>query len=385
MATNALAVSVGPAPPPVARRNRNRYFDLLRAIALLRVMVYHTAGAWWLHLAFPAIGVMFGLAGSLMARSLDARGAVRVVGSRLRRMLPPVWVYGAVSVLLGWELVGSGPLRWEHIAFWLLPLKDPHQSSANSGIVDTLWYVRTYLWLVLLTPALRWMFRRRPVVTLVTPLALTGLYGLLNRAWSGGGLVANLLGYGTCWMLGFAEYDGLLERLPAAWALGTGAVAGLAGIGLQALHPDQVGRSDQAMLGYALWSAAIVLLVLWWRPDMTWLRRCPPVDRLLDAVNARAVTIYLWHDPAIVAAGTLTALVGWPLYGLDRLPLVLLLTAAATVLFGWVEDLAAGRRPTAPLRLPTAAPVAIGRHRAAVTPRLPVPRPPAETRQRKHS
>jgi peptidoglycan/LPS O-acetylase OafA/YrhL len=116
-----------------------------------------------------------------------------------------------------------------------------------------------------------------------------------------------------------------------------------------------------------------VLLVLWWRPDMTWLRRSLSGDRLLDAVNARAVTIYLWHDPAIVAASALIALVGWPLYGLERLPLVLLLTAAATVLFGWVEDLAAGRRPTAPLRLPTSAPVPIGRHRAA------------ETRQRTHS
>jgi peptidoglycan/LPS O-acetylase OafA/YrhL len=288
-------------------------------------------------------------------------------------MLPPVWLYGAVSVLLGWELVGSGPLRWEHVACWLLPLKDPDQFPAGSGFVDTLWYVRTYLWLVLLTPALLWVFRRRPVLTLVAPLALVGVYGLANRAWSGGGLIANLLGYGTCWMLGFAEYDGLLARLPAAWAIGTGAVTGLAGLGLQALHPDKVGRSDQAMLGYALWSAAIVLLVLWWRPDMTWLRRSLSGDRLLDAVNARAVTIYLWHDPAIVAASALIALVGWPLYGLERLPLVLLLTAAATVLFGWVEDLAAGRRPTAPLRLPTSAPVPIGRHRAA------------ETRQRTHS
>jgi peptidoglycan/LPS O-acetylase OafA/YrhL len=364
VATNALAVNVGSVPPTTTRRNR--YFDLLRAIALLRVVVYHTAGAWWLHLAFPAIGVMFGLAGSLMARSLNARSAVRVVGSRLRRMLPPVWLYGAVSVLLGWELVGTGPVRWEHVAFWLLPLKDPDQFQAGSLFVDTLWYVRTYLWLVLLSPVLLWLFRRRPVLMLVAPLALTGLYGLLNRAWSGGGLVANLLGYGTCWMLGFAEHEGLLERLPTAWALGTGAVAGLAGLGLQAMHPDEVGHSDQAMLGYALWSAAIVLLVLWWRPDMTWLRRSPLAERLLDAVNARAVTIYLWHDPAIVAATALAALVGWPLYGLERLPLVLLLIAVAMVLVGWVEDLAAGRRPTAPLRLPTSAPVAIGRHRAVV-------------------
>ena len=59
--------------PVAASARRDRYFDLLRGLALVRVVAYHTLGLWFLHIAFPAIGVMFGLAGSLMARSLDRR------------------------------------------------------------------------------------------------------------------------------------------------------------------------------------------------------------------------------------------------------------------------------------------------------------------------
>jgi len=40
---------------------RDRCLDLLRAVALLRVVVYHTFGWAWLALVFPSMGVMFGV------------------------------------------------------------------------------------------------------------------------------------------------------------------------------------------------------------------------------------------------------------------------------------------------------------------------------------
>lgn len=58
---------------------RDRYFDLLRAIALFRVVFYHLMGWAWLPVLFPSMGVMFALAGNLMARSLAARPALGVV------------------------------------------------------------------------------------------------------------------------------------------------------------------------------------------------------------------------------------------------------------------------------------------------------------------
>ncbi|HWN27039.1 MAG TPA: glycosyltransferase, partial [Actinomycetospora sp.] len=67
----------GPAPDdapaePAATRaprtggGRERWLDLLRAVALLRVVTYHAFGGGWMSMVFPSMGVMFALGGSLM-------------------------------------------------------------------------------------------------------------------------------------------------------------------------------------------------------------------------------------------------------------------------------------------------------------------------------
>src|SRR3954447_8827195 len=77
---------------------RSRYIDTLRAAAIVRVIVYHAFGWAWLTVALPAMGVMFALAGALMAGSLEKYGARRAVTSRMRRLLPALWALGAVAV-----------------------------------------------------------------------------------------------------------------------------------------------------------------------------------------------------------------------------------------------------------------------------------------------
>ena len=86
-----------PAPKPKPA-GRDRYFDTLRAVALIRVVTYHTFGWAWCGMIFPSMGIMFGLAGTLMAKSLE-RPALKVVKSRLRRLLPPFWFWGLFVVL----------------------------------------------------------------------------------------------------------------------------------------------------------------------------------------------------------------------------------------------------------------------------------------------
>jgi peptidoglycan/LPS O-acetylase OafA/YrhL len=66
---------------------RNGYLDLLRAAAIVRVVVYHATGWAALTVVFPAMSVMFALAGSLMAASLDRWGPW-AVERRMRRLLP---------------------------------------------------------------------------------------------------------------------------------------------------------------------------------------------------------------------------------------------------------------------------------------------------------
>jgi peptidoglycan/LPS O-acetylase OafA/YrhL len=113
---------------------RNRYLDLLRAVAIVRVIVYHLFGWPWLTMVVPAMGVMFALAGSLTAASLERRGDARVIGSRLRRLLPPLWVLGLVGIPLmlaaGWrEETGDHPFSVPKLAFWVLPVGDPTASE----------------------------------------------------------------------------------------------------------------------------------------------------------------------------------------------------------------------------------------------------------------
>src|SRR5436190_22375998 len=77
---------------------RNRYIDVLRTVAIVRVIVYHTLGFWWLTVIFPAMGLMFALGGSLMAASIDRSGPA-AIGRRLRRILLPVWVLASIAVV----------------------------------------------------------------------------------------------------------------------------------------------------------------------------------------------------------------------------------------------------------------------------------------------
>jgi peptidoglycan/LPS O-acetylase OafA/YrhL len=305
------------------------------------VIVYHTTGLQQLHVLLPAIGVMYALAGSLMASSLDRRPWLPTLGSRIRRLLPPVWLYGAVVLLFGLEATGPHEPLWSRALFWLIPLRDPSANIGTSGLVDTLWYLRTYLWLVLLSPLLLRAFRRAWPVVLLAPFVLLPVATLVSvQPWPGDGLILNLLTYGGCWLLGFAARDGLLARLRPGLCVAVAAGLSLAAFGVYLL-PGSRGDTVRD----ALASAAVVLLILRWRPRLHRLSRIRWLTRTVAVVNARAVTIYLWHDLAIVLAGATFRLFGLPNPGSASLPVVLLLTAIAMFLVGWVEDLAAGRPP----------------------------------------
>jgi peptidoglycan/LPS O-acetylase OafA/YrhL len=325
-------------------RGRNRYFDLLRAAALLRVIVYHTVGWPWLHLFVPAMGVMFALAGSLMAGSLERRPPVRVVFARMRRLLPPVWVFGIVAIAMGWVVVGTGRREWLHLLFWLLPLRDPESHSVGFGYVDILWYVRTYLWFVILSPVLLMAFRKAPVATLVAPLALLPVATLLTSA--GHGAVEDLLGFGTCWTLGFAAHDGFLARVSVRMCGAVVAVLAAAGLTLEIIYPfGRSGVVGPLFVGYALCSTAWVLVLMRWSPDVSWLMSNRWLRNAVAIVNARAVTIYIWHDVAIAVIALFLHAARLHVSHVAELPAVLVLTGCAVLAFGWVEDLAARRRP----------------------------------------
>jgi peptidoglycan/LPS O-acetylase OafA/YrhL len=354
---------------------RDRYLDVLRAIALVRIVAFHTFyQAVWLTVVFPSLGVMFALAGALMARSLE-RPPGRVLAGRMRRLLPPLWVYSAVVVgllvLQGWRPeTGDAGGWWLRLLLWFVPVGVAPYPEVDPSLgegaplawglyaADILWYIRAYFWFVVLSPLLLKAFDRMPWVTLAAPLVLTAVLtaDLVPMSDSVGYVVFNFATYGSCWVLGFAYQRGLLHAVPLRAAfLGALALMGL-GLWWAATHLPEVGWDLGAIpMAQALWSFGFVVLLLRISPSWSVLpRRLRPFDRFVTLVNNRAITIYLWHIPLLAAVVPLIDLLwGIPLLE-ESVPWllesqwlqfagVMALLAGVLVVVGWVEDVAAGR------------------------------------------
>ncbi len=326
--------------------------------------MYHTMGWIWLPIAFPSMNILFAIAGSLMAASLDREKTHyrEVLRRRLRRLLVPFWAFGLVIVpvmfALGWyetAFMGGVEPGVDVAALWLwaLPLSPPPGSRLGSDWVVSLWYISTYLWFVLLSPALLWMFRRWPKRMLTIPVAIVAGWAVGALALEGraGSMVLLVCTYASCWMLGFAHHDGMIRRLPGWQLAGAGLASAAFGLWFAFTYPDpqsgpNVADMPVATLAYGF---GVTLLLLRVRFTFEWLARFPPLDYLVMAINRRAVTVYLWGNLAIWAAW---GLVDWqPLSGLadeSSTPALVLVTAwillaVIVMALGWVEDLAGGR------------------------------------------
>ncbi|MFE2421770.1 acyltransferase family protein [Streptomyces hokutonensis] len=343
------------APKPAGR---DRYFDTLRAVALIRVVTYHTFGWAWCGMVFPSMGIMFGLAGTLMAKSLE-RPAFKVVRSRMRRLLPPFWFWGFFVVVA--MMIHDWMPGWQ-IIFWVVPVGDPPGNSWGLQAWEILWYLRTYLWFVLLSPALLWIFRKAPIPVLL--LTLVPIV-VLKYVWSGpdnrfGNALWDLSTYLFCWILGFAHRDGVLQKLKPFLVVTLSIAAIVFGGWYAFTHQAEAGTYDldENPLAQTYWSAGYVMLLMWAKAyfniDFAWLTRFKRPDRVVTIFNSRAVTIYLWHEIALVLAVPLTDQF-WKVPAFEKwLPLGSqwfmfgigwILIAVFIVLCGWVEDVAAKKKP----------------------------------------
>ncbi|KOU71021.1 membrane protein [Streptomyces sp. MMG1533] len=358
---------------------RDRYFDLLRAVALFRVVLYHLMGWAWLPIVFPSMGVMFALAGNLMARSLGSRPPLQVIRGRMRRLLPPLWLLGAIGVT-GMVIQGWGPSDeghpgwwWLHLGYWILPLSDPPYAEGLSGVhgilgedwaaelAGPLWYIRAYLWFVLLSPFLLKALRALPLATIVSPIVLAAAFEFGYLSLPGERFPSALTDFstfGACWILGMAHQEGILRRLPGYVVPSVAPVIACLGLWYALTHGFKAGNDlDDIPFAQSLWSFATVLLLLHISPSWTqWPRRLRRWAGSINLLNSRAVTIYLWHNTCILIAATL-----WDhLWSIDTLSvhypwllespwpvlaLVWILIAVCVLAFGWMEDVAAKRKP----------------------------------------
>jgi peptidoglycan/LPS O-acetylase OafA/YrhL len=332
---------------------------------LVLVVTFHTFNWTWLPVAFPSMGILFALGGRSVAASLDRVESPRTFYRMgIRRLLPPVWAFGAVIVplmlALGWSAdsaQGSTALRWSSLWLWIFPLSDPPSSSIGYDMVEPLWLIRTCLWLVLLSPALLWLFRRWPLRVAAVPVVLLALMvsGLLNldgsRTYD---ILIALAMYTCCWLAGFARHDGTLQRLSLTRTLLAGAALMAAGLWYALSHQVVFGtyNPEDIPLAGILYVTGAVLVLLRFCPKPTWMRRFPTPGAVFGLIISRAVTIYLWSNVAIVLAPLVLQFTPLAAYDnpdtrgrLLEYGTAWLLILVAILLLGWVEDLAAARRP----------------------------------------
>ena len=357
---------------PATARNRDLYLDALRTAAIVRVVTYHSFSLPWLSWLFPAMGMMFALAGGLMVRSLDRQPAKTVIKNRFRRLLPALWLFGAVWITL-MTIHGGSPTTWDdaatgtpmpiwHLVYWVVPVFNPPGNQWGFDGTEVLWYLRTYLWLVALSPLLLKAFRKWPIPTLLAPLAIVVLQSFnvipnenSGSLWGLGEVWALLSALGTfapCWMLGFAHRTGKLTKLSAPATAGISVALAAVGAAWALTHDSETYDLNGIPLAQALWSMAFILPLLRFAPDASWIGRTPFLGRFVALVNARAVTIYLWHNVLIdlsypiedKLAAAAPALSGVVYNSIWNFVVIWVLIAGAVLVFGWVEDVAA-RRP----------------------------------------
>ena len=320
-------------------------------------MVFRHALQWkWLGY-FASMPVMFFVAGSLFAQSVERRPGIVVTFDRMRRLLVPYWVFAftAITVLLAFV----GPQMQDHGDLNLLALLVPITTpmGADGGNLESF---TVHLWYLRVLPVVR-AARRRSVSTVPSRAVRDGrasCVGILTYAFGDDVLgwtppeTAALYDFATFvpfWVLGYGVQLGWFDRLGrrgyAALALVTGIVAALY-LRANALPDNDPNASNIALFFLGMpWLFGLYAL----RAPLSRVANAGPVRSVIDFMSARALTIYLWHLIALASVYGIAEHQGWELTP-DREDLLLGLSVVpVTMLFvlalGWLEDVAARRPP----------------------------------------
>jgi peptidoglycan/LPS O-acetylase OafA/YrhL len=307
----AGVAALADATPP----GRDRLVDGVRAAAIVVVVLWHWVGslthrgpdgvivmpnpvdavplgwaATWVLQVMPAFFVVGGFANLAGWDAAGHRAGV-FLRRRARRLLAPVgvWVVLWAAVELAATLAGAAT----PLVAWF------------PGALTPLWFLGVYALVTALVPVTARWHRRAPVATLVALLLVVVLVETLRRG--GAPAVAGVVSSALVWLLvhqlGYLWRD--RGRVPRGVAL---ALAG-AGLGSLVVATGALGY-PRSMVGANLWptTPAVVALAVLQLGLVALL--APAADRLLRrrrpwrcvvAVNATAMTLFLWHMTAYAA------------------------------------------------------------------------------------
>ncbi|GAB2984974.1 acyltransferase family protein [Streptomyces pseudoechinosporeus] len=357
---------------------RDRYIDLLRAVAITMVVLGHwlvvavtydeieglsgfsalVAMPWshpltWLFQVMPLFFLVGGYANgaSLLAHRRRGGDVAGWLLTRSGRLLGPTTVFLVAltgSALLA-RLLGADP-QLVGTAVWLVSLP--------------LWFLTAYVAVVVLTPVLYPLHQR---VGRILPAILVTAVAAADIARFLLGLPYAAANYLLVWLavyqIGFAWRDGrLTDRRRLAQAVTAGGLLSLVLLTAVGRYPvsmvtvpgEQVQNTAPPTLALLALAATQIGLALLLRPRADrWLDRRRPW-LMVVAVNSVVLTVFLWHMAAVVLAAVALYPPGlmpqppvgsadWFLWRLPWLACLLLLLTVLVAIFGRAER--RSRRP----------------------------------------
>ena len=371
--STATSVHNGPRPLGGLDRTlpeasgRDRFLDLLRVVAISRVLVVHgaasTGSLWWPVPSWilPGMPIIFFVAGALAFPAVIRRGSQSFHRDRFRRLLFPYWgllVTGLLVLVVG-AILWSGDewtLRPQRLLDAAIPVIQPRLAPALTDLGTHLWFASTFLVLLALTPALVRWHRWSPMTPVGACLAVFLVLNAVDRLWTPvaievlyvpmyGIFLCAGFGYADGSLLGLGRWTSLTRTRPWLWPAVATLVLTAAVIGGWTAYQRGTRDLSWDVVGHTFVAAGWLVVVLALRSPLQQLGE--RTASVLDRVTPRTLTLYLWSAPAGVLAWRLAERVDQPAGRIASYVIgTTALTAAALAVFGTLEDFAAGRKDT---------------------------------------
>ena len=268
---------------------RDAALDGLRALAILRVITWHASGWSWTTWVISSVPAMFVVTGALLARSLQKGSAFHVLWKRFKRLLVPLWCYSIVVYALSLYF----QVRTSAVWTFFLPFNQPTSLIASQWFTSAMWYLRAYVWVLVLAPFIYALTRRWKSLIPAVGIVAVAAFGIWNTDTTGfSWAVGDILLYSTCTAAGMAW---LVHGRPSARTLHFAAVAFLAaacGWLLYRQPLDGVVNNDHVLHLFVggFWTALLLHF-----PNTLSSFSTTAVSRFL---NKYPLSVYLWHSMA---------------------------------------------------------------------------------------
>jgi peptidoglycan/LPS O-acetylase OafA/YrhL len=333
-----MAARIDAATP----RDRDRYLDLLRVLAIALVILGH-----W------GVRVIVERDGTLAAEYLLIVAPEWQWATLIWQVMPVFFIVGGVVNARSWRrarAAGQDPVAWgrrraRRLLFPALPFlavltlaaaaayatAGPEAMLLDFGVaIFPLWFLAAYLAITMLTPlTLRLHERGHGLALIAGAVALAVAVDLARFAW-GGPMIGTQPAVGgvnfvVVWIvihqIGYLWADDALPRRPAGQALlalaGAAALAAMIGGGLWPLSmvplegttlPNNGSPPSAALVALALVQLGLALLLR--EPARRALAR-PRVWLPVAVTGPRLISLFMWHQAVSVGLANLLYPLGW--------------------------------------------------------------------------